>query len=337
MNKYGVEVIELSHSSNATLAECPRKYELKKLLDNREFYATIDTAFGKAVGQGIAAYLATKNIQRAYYAAFTNWDVPLEEEKRTKNFYAALFAIDTFAEAHGEMYKDYVLAEVNGKKAMELGIRIDIVPKNGLCNFKYISTRGYIDLVLVHKGSGQIKVVEVKTTASSVVAPSMYANSLQSVGYLLALEKAGLQEITQFTVDYLVCQANKKLPEWQIFPFLKGEEDKKRFLKHQVAKGKQIDLFTSLDYFPREDTACRKYGRDCEYFGGACNRKDLILGVEKREEKEEEWDVHVKWVEETGEWQVLKAANVGEVKDEIEKDYENSSCEGIALWGEWYG
>ena len=169
----------MSYSSNLTLHACPRKYQLYKLnaLKNpyeNEIVQGVTFAYGHVVGDGIQNVLARKTWAEILMAAFLMWEPALldEDVKGNKSFFGALAAIKKFSALREQGFLDeYELMYYEGEPALELGFIIELPD-----GFKY---RGFVDAVLRHRSTGQIVVLELKTTKNKAVNGAMYKNSAQ--------------------------------------------------------------------------------------------------------------------------------------------------------------
>ena len=87
---------------------------------------------------------------------------------------------------------------VDGKPAAELGLRVTVG------EFVY---RGFVDLVLKNKFTGEIAVLECKTTSSRVALEAQYGMSNQSLGYAVVLDKI-VPDVSSYIVLHLVYSTN---------------------------------------------------------------------------------------------------------------------------------
>lgn len=254
----------LSHSSIGTLNTCARKYEIYKLgLLGRE-PSTIDTAFGHAVGAGIASLLVTGgDIGLAKLHAFAAWEVDItwNNEKAKKSFYHACLALEVFkANQLESILEEWEVLTINGKPAVELAFCV--VMPNG---YYY---RGFIDAVLIHKETRTIKVLEIKTTKANNVSPATYRNSFQGVGYGTVLDamSSELNINSEFYVDYLVYQtgAMNYIP----FPFLKTFFQRAKWLTQLQTVADTIDFYLARNQqLPMDGDSCYNFYRECPYYG----------------------------------------------------------------------
>ena len=145
----------LSYSSISDFHECPRKWQLSRFARKRD--TTIHTAFGHAVGEAVASIVGGMSVEDATLQAFLGWEVGLLEEhsKSKKSFATAVEAIKNFYTLWSAgLGEEWEVLLVDGKPAAELGLRVIVG------DFIY---RGFVDLVLKNRFTGEIAVLECKT------------------------------------------------------------------------------------------------------------------------------------------------------------------------------
>jgi len=253
----------LSHSSRTTLHVCPRKYQLYRLssqtialADEKEVEQGVTFAYGSAVGVGVASVLEGKSEDQVLLDTFLEWDVDLLDEnmRQKKSFWLALFAVQKFlAMREGDFLEDYELVHYNGKPAVELAFQI-LLPDG----FRY---RGFVDAVLRHKVTGEIMVLECKTT-SSTAQPATYKNSGQAVGYSVVLDVM-FPELSSYTVLYLVYES--KSYAYKQLPFQKSLLQRALWLQELLIDTQIISLYESYETYPLHGESCYSFFRDCEY------------------------------------------------------------------------
>lgn len=253
----------LSHSSRTTLHTCPRKYQLYRLSSQtislnteKETEQGVTFAYGTAVGVGIQSALESKSENEVYMDTFLSWDTDLLDNtpRHNKSFWTALFAVKKFMALRKEGYLDeYELVYYKGKPAVELSFQI-ILP-NG---FKY---RGYVDGVLKHKLTGQIMVLECKTTSGNANS-SQYKNSGQALGYSVILDIL-FPELSSYTVLYLVYES--KTYEYKELPFEKTLLQRALWLQELLIDCQLVELYESYSTYPMHGESCFSFFKDCEY------------------------------------------------------------------------
>lgn len=258
----------LSHSSRNLLHSCPRKYQLYRLSateaapdETKAAESEVTFSYGHTVGIGVAAALEDKTEDQIYIEAFLGWDADLlaNTPRQKKSFWLAMFAVQKFIALRSSGYlADYELVYFEGKPAVELSFQI-LLP-NG---FKY---RGFVDAVLRHKVTGEIVVLECKTS-SGTANPAMYKNSGQALGYAVILDKIAPSH-SSYTVLYLVYET--KSYEYKELPFEKTLLQRALWLQELLIDTEVISLYDSYDVYPTDGQSCYNFFRECEYLG-LCN------------------------------------------------------------------
>lgn len=253
----------LSHSSRTTLHKCPRKYQLyrlssqeTKLEETKQANQDITFAYGTAVGTGVQSVLEDKSEEQIVLDTFLSWDTDLliENQRQKKSFWLALFAVQKFmALREGGFLEDYELVYYEGKPAVELSFQVNL--PNG---FAY---RGFVDAVLKHKQTGEVMVLECKTS-SGTANSSMYKNSGQALGYSVVLDIL-FPELSSYLVLYLVYET--KSYEYVELPFNKSLLQRALWLQELLIDTQQIELYESYKTYPMHGEACFDFFRDCEY------------------------------------------------------------------------
>lgn len=261
---------ELSYSSVLTLHSCPRKYELSKLAkDAAGNTRSVTFAFGHAMGAGIQEYMLalTQGIQeqqafdKAMLAAFLAYDYDLleagwdSEVRAKKSFATSILALHHFRQVRATgVLADYDVAIINGVPACELSFRIKLMD-----DFVY---RGYMDMVLKHKHTGELMVLELKSTSVSSNEAN-YKNSSQALGYSVILDSLGTEQ-QSFDVLYLVY--NTRAQEFQQLLFTKFFHQKVDFINSLVMDTELITKYEAAGHFPKYGESCYNYFRNCEFY-----------------------------------------------------------------------
>lgn len=225
---------------------------------------TVDTAFGSAFGAGIQSLIEHEgNLDRAIFAAFTNWDASLLEEngKSNKSIWEVVLALQGFAKLQLPLIlKDWEIARLkDGKPAVELSFRVDLPDE-----FAY---RGFVDLVLKHRREKRYKIWELKTTGSYTVNEAQYKNSFQGVGYGVVLDAiaSGQGAESDYFVDYYVYKTKSR--EFELMPFLKSNLQRMSWLSQLLLEVEKLQLYDRMGMFPMHGESCYNFFRPCEYFG----------------------------------------------------------------------
>jgi len=255
----------LSHSSRTTLHKCPRKYQLYRLnattvslSDEKEVEQGVTFAYGKAVGIGIQSTMEGKSEQQILLDTFLEWDTELlaETPRQNKSFWLAVFAVQKFIALREEGFlQDYELVYYKGKPAVELSFRI-LLPEG----YEY---RGFVDAVLRHKVTGEVMVLENKTS-SGTANSAMYKNSGQALGYSVVLDQL-FPDLSAYTVLYLVYET--KSYEYKELPFGKSLLQRALWLQELLIDTQILSLYHSYESFPMHGESCFDFFRDCEYLG----------------------------------------------------------------------
>ena len=252
---------QLSYSSNLLLHVCPRKYQLYKLgikPDTAEETSTSVTyGFGHVVGLGIQGVFESKSIQQIIWECFLMWEPHLLDtnEKQVKSFWLAIAAVQKFHFLHTQngYLKDWELVVHEGKPAVELGFTIDMGDR-----FTY---RGFVDAVLCHKLTGEVMVLEVKTTSANLNAAT-YKNSAQAIGYSIVLDHL-FPELSAYKVLYLVYKT--KLMEYEQLEFHKSYLQRALWIQELFLEVEKIKLYDATGVFPMHGESCYDFYRECDY------------------------------------------------------------------------
>ena len=253
----------LSHSSRSSLHKCPRKYQLYRLsanqislADEAEMEQGVTFAYGKAVGVGVQSVLEGKSEDQVVIDTFLEWDVDLLDanSRQNKSFWLALFAVQKFAKLVADGFlEDYELVYYKGKPAVELSFQI-VLPQG----FRY---RGFVDAVLRHKNTGDVVVLENKTS-SGKANPAYFKNSGQALGYSVVLDIL-FPQLSSYEVLYMVYET--KSYEYVELPFKKSLLQRALWLQELLIDTQMVELYESYQTYPMHGENCYDFFRDCEY------------------------------------------------------------------------
>jgi PD-(D/E)XK nuclease superfamily len=253
----------LSYSSLLTLHSCPRKFELDRKQSIKETGEsesdTITFSYGQIVGLGIQLALESKPYEEIIWQMFLGWKPELfaDNPKQNKSFAAAVYAVDKFiAMRSGGYLEGYSLVYYDGKPACELSFLITL--PNG---FKY---RGFVDAVLQHDETGEVIVLECKTSSATTLNPATYKNSAQAIGYSIVLD-AIFPELSSYRVLYLI-YSTKSLSYDQL-EFTKSYVQRARWIRELVLDVDAITSYETSDLYPMRGESCFTYFRECQYMG----------------------------------------------------------------------
>lgn len=291
----------LSYSSLLTLHSCPREFQLYKLgadsegliieEDETDSDQSITFAYGHAVGNGVQYALQGDSYEQIVWKLFLEWacDLAAEDAKRQKSFYGALIAIKQFDVIRSTpLLKDYELVIYNGIPACELSFVIHLPD-----GFRF---RGYVDAVLQHKTTGEILVLECKTTAAVAVHPAQYRNSAQAIGYSIVLD-AIFPELSSYKVLYLPYLT--KAREFQPILFDKSFYQRALWIQELLLDMEMIKLYESNGVYPMRGESCYKYFRECKYLNNCTLSTSLLTnpltpeGEAAIEKEISEFQIHV--------------------------------------------
>lgn len=254
-------ILNLSYSSLLTLHTCPRKFQLYKLNSKVEqaedIPGSVTFAYGHAVGSGIQGILEGKSIEQVLFQEFLAWDLDLEaaNPKQNKSFWGAMFAIKQFQSLYSNGYLEgYELVQYQGKPACELSFVIHLPD-----GFKY---RGFVDAVLQHSVSGEVLVLECKTTNAAAVNPAQYKNSAQAIGYSIVLD-AIFPTLSAYKVLYLVYQT--KSESFVQLPFDKSYYSRALWIRELLLDLEVIKMYEETEIYPMRGESCYSFFRECEY------------------------------------------------------------------------
>lgn len=262
-----------SYSSSLLLSGCARKYQLMKMSATKNpeseesWQQTLTFQYGHTVGEAIQDTLirgADKaSREQTIFTLFTGWKCDLFEEntKQKKSFFHALAALYKFWALQDDgLYGDYEVAYFEGKPAAELSFKINF-PNGG-------SYRGYVDLVLRHKYTGEYVILEMKTNSGNVINPNQYKNSGQAIGYSVVLDKIQ-PGLTNYTVEYLVYMT--RLAQWETFSFPKTYTQRALWVRDRLWDQQILDTLaaqeTNHGIWPMNGNNCVSWNRDCEFMG----------------------------------------------------------------------
>lgn len=256
----------LSYSGLLELHRCPRSFQLSKLnsISNEldpvaEITQSVTFAFGHAVGTGIQLILEGLTLEETIFKTMLAWPCdPLDiDEKRKKSLWHAIAAIEIFHTYRNTgPLRDYELVSYNGKLATEFSFYVHLPGDYKL--------RGFVDAVLRHKETGEVLVLENKTTWFSEVHASTYKNSSQAIGYSIILDKI-FPDISSYRVLYLVYKSSTG--EFEPLEFQKSYLARAQWLQEILFDTQDISRYEETGVYPMRGENCRAFNRDCKYFG----------------------------------------------------------------------
>lgn len=253
----------LSYSSILTLHSCPRKFELAKRKMDRTRDQSVTFAFGHAVGEGIQGIATGLSWNQVVWNMFMAWneDLLAEEARDKKSFWYAVHAVGSFQNQAASLLDGYELAMIPSSAdpsvlvpATELSFRIQLPD-----DYFYV---GYVDLVLVHKVTKQLLVLEVKTTKFTTVNEASYKNSAQAIGYSVVLDTVSTEHTNDYRVMYLVYKSGAMEFEPLIFP--KTFTQRATWIQQILLDIDLIEGYWKAQLFPMYGESCFNFFRECE-------------------------------------------------------------------------
>lgn len=283
--------IRLSHSALDKFETCPRLYQLERVLvSDRIEIANEHFSFGHAVGAGFQSLLEHQDLERAVFDTFIAYnpmiESPEDTRKERKYFERAIMAVEQLNEEWD--YDEWQLLRINNKPTTELSFKITLDDKdNYYC--------GYIDGVLFNTSTGNLAIVECKTTAFNLIDLSpLYRYSSQGLGYSVVLDsisgKLFGETRSLFTTLYVITQLKKGqiIPVIHVLPYAKTRLDRLNWLLGLQVQLDEIKEALRLNFFRQRPNSCYRYGRLC-YQYDICNLHTWEA-EQVPEVEEEKWD-----------------------------------------------
>ena len=254
----------LSYSSLLTLHSCPRKFELYRLKATENelnpeaaINQNVTFAFGHVIGDAIQQLMAGMDEDKVLLNMFLGWHADLmdKNDKQMKSFWLAVIAMQRFkAMRDAGLFDDYEILVYNGKPACELAFNI-LFPGG----FKM---RGSVDAVLRHKESGEIVVLEVKTSSAVNLNPTTYQNSSQAIGYSVVLDVIA-PEVSSYKVIYLIYMSKQQT--YEMLQFSKTYLQRATWIQELLLDIESIKMYAEAGVYPMRGESCTDWGRNCEY------------------------------------------------------------------------
>lgn len=254
----------LSYSSLLQLHSCPRRYQLYRLKSDHDDEdptaarnQNVTFAYGHIVGDGIQQIFLGESEDKIIWTQYLAWhaDLAYELPKDGKSFYSAISALQKLIYMRESGYlADWELVIYNGRPAVELSFRITF--PDGF------TMRGSLDAVLRHKHTGEVMVLECKTTKSRNVNGAQYKNSAQGVGYSVVMDVL-FPELSSYKVLYLVYKTLDK--EYEQLPFVKNYLQRATWIQELLLDIETIKLYENAGVYPMRGESCYSFFRECEY------------------------------------------------------------------------
>lgn len=254
--------LRTSYSSSLLFHACPRKLQLKSLGAEAapDSLSKITFAFGHLIGTGIQELLIGLDWNQVLWNAFKAWPIDLDasNEKQQKSFWEGIAALMSFKSLIQDGFlSDYEVAYFEGKPAAELSFQINLLHQ---------TYRGFVDLVLRHKFTGELLVLEIKTTSANYVNVASYKNSAQAIGYSVVLEKIE-PENSSYGVLYLAYLTKQK--RFETFEFPKTYHQRSLWVRDRLWDEQTLVRLVRQEgnygIWPMQGESCYSFGRTCEY------------------------------------------------------------------------
>ena len=281
---YNLTYKGLSYSRQLTLHLCPRKYEILAKTKANMFEDCVTFAYGSCVGRGIQSILEGKSIDRVIWDAICAYDYDIFAELTANEIdskKSIFWAIDGLQKLHlllnspASPLADWEVACVlthnsEVKAAVELAFVV-------LGNDGY-TYEGHIDLVLQHKKTKALAVLEIKTDGTQLIEPAKYENSNQALGYSMIVEQiANDQKIpvpTTFQVFYFVYGTRKQ--QYEVFTFTKPMSVRHRWILGLASDFNYIEQ-CEVDYgYQMRGQSCFHFFKKCKALGRCTLSNDSL-------------------------------------------------------------
>lgn len=282
---------KLSYSSLLTLHSCPRKFQLYRLQSEKDSTdsdgsGNVTFAFGHIVGEGIQYILDGLSIDQAIWRMFLGWHADLLDSnpKQNKSFYLAVIAIQKFVAMRDSGYlQDYELVYHNGVPAVELSFRITF--PDGF------TLRGFVDAVLRNKVTGEVVVLECKTSSATSLNSATYKNSAQAIGYSIVLDVL-FPELSSYEVIYLVYMT--KALQYEQLQFTKSYFQRALWIRELLLDIESIKMYEAAQIYPMRGESCFTFFRECEYLNlCTLSTSHLTTSYDQDEEKKEVYQIEL--------------------------------------------
>lgn len=286
---------QLSYSAMLTLHSCPRRFQLDRLQavrnEDETNGASVTFATGHAIGLGIQLCLQEVPLDKAIFQMFTNWEPDLlaDNPKQNKSFWECVAAVEKFYMLREQGFLDgWKLHYTENGPAVELSFLIHLPD--------YFVYRGFVDAVLVHEETGEIIVLELKTTSSYSINAATYKNSAQAIGYSVVLDVL-FPNASSYDVLYLVYKTKSR--EYEPLPFTKSYLQRALWIRELLLDIELIKMYHEADCFPMHGESCLPFFRECEYLN-TCTLSTSMLTDPLSEEdemkllaKHDEYEIHL--------------------------------------------
>lgn len=284
----------VSYSALLQLHACPRKFQLDRLQapkDSQDTSTSVTMAFGHSVGQGIQSVMEGKSESQVLMDMFLIWEANLlaENPKQNKSFWESVIAVQKFMAMREQGYlSEWELVYIDGKPACELSFLIHLPD-----GFKL---RGFVDAVLKNILTGEIMVLELKTTSSYSINAATYKNSAQAIGYSIVLDNL-FPDISSYEVLYLIYKSKSR--EYEQLPFTKSYFQRALWIRELLLDIEVIKMYEEAGIYPMRGESCYHFFRECEYIYTCMLGTDKLTDPLTQEQEEkillghEDYQIHI--------------------------------------------
>jgi hypothetical protein len=262
----------LSYSTFELYHTCERKFAISKLRAGNRTEAELaifqeDTnlhlTFGKCFETGIQSVLLGKSWAHIFLDMLMAWDMFLFEEDQKgykgKTFTECVIGVELFFKTTRHvLLSEWEVAIFNGKPAVELAMSLDF--ENG---YYFL---GHADVVLRNKYSGELMVLEIKTTADNNIQEAKYGNSAQASGYSIMVDSIAddLELTSAYNVLYLVYHTAQH--KFFTYSLNKSREGRAEWVNTLLLDMQRVHTNRQLQFFPKRGQSCMHFGRVCQYY-----------------------------------------------------------------------
>jgi len=272
-----VDSLQISHSSRAMFASCPRKLEFRKFYNHSRREESSATLTGSALHKAYQDFLVHKDRERAIFILMMEMPTAYDERplqpRSIEACYSTLLAMMDF-----QQYNKFEVAVIDGKPAIEVPFRLRIA------NFSLEDDRhvpveyiGYIDVVLFDPKHERFISTDIKTTTRGLsdFTPA-YKFDDQQLPYAFVIESALGQPVDQLDVQYMNCVISLDNPQITNLPFVKSRADIEDWARGLALDLQMLKLYYNNNWFPRRVSGCTAYNRTCNAFD-FCHSRDSAM------------------------------------------------------------
>jgi hypothetical protein len=220
-------------------------------------------------GEGIQQLLSGTSFEDAILIAAQQWTMDLFEANKDKSFWNCFLALETFQRIRDtSILADYEVVIFNGKPACELSFRLTLPD-----GFYY---RGYIDILMQNKLTGELLVVDAKTSGRKYSSSTMYQNSAQAIGYSIIID-AIRPEASGYQVLYYeyLTSMNKFVDHL----FTKDYLERANWIRNIMIDIEGMKLYDSYPDWPMHGESCGGFGSwSCPYIDNCTMRTASLVG-----------------------------------------------------------